>query len=85
MYMGKPILTSDLPFARTVCGDAAIYFNPLSAEDIVAKIENLLSSKTCYEDLKNRGFIRLKEFCGAEERALQYLNICKRISNNNEQ
>ena len=28
MAMGVPIITSDLDFARDVCGNAAYYFNP---------------------------------------------------------
>jgi glycosyltransferase involved in cell wall biosynthesis len=28
MYLGLPIVCPDLPFARTLCGEGAIYFNP---------------------------------------------------------
>ncbi len=34
MALGLPILTSDLDFAREVCGDAALYFDPWSAKSI---------------------------------------------------
>jgi glycosyltransferase involved in cell wall biosynthesis len=35
MACGRPILTSDRDFARWICGDAARYFDPLSARSIV--------------------------------------------------
>lgn len=35
MFHGKPILTSDLDFARDVCGEAAYYFDPLNPDSIL--------------------------------------------------
>ena len=32
MKMRRPIITTDLDFAREVCGDAALYYSPLDAE-----------------------------------------------------
>ena len=34
MFHGKTILTSDLDFARDVCGEAAFYFDPLNPQSI---------------------------------------------------
>ena len=38
MYYKKPIYTSDFDFASCVCRDAAYYFDPLDAGDILEKI-----------------------------------------------
>lgn len=38
MYHQKPILTSDLDFAKDVCGDAAFYFDPLNSDSILRSI-----------------------------------------------
>jgi len=38
MHFGVPILTSDLDFARNICDDAAVYFDPWDPGDIVEKI-----------------------------------------------
>ena len=38
MYFEKPIFTSKLDFAEVVCKDAAYYFDPLDAKDIVNTI-----------------------------------------------
>lgn len=43
MHFGCPILTSDLDFAREICGDAAIYFDPWNAESILSAIKRLAS------------------------------------------
>lgn len=37
----RVLLTSDLDFARELCGDAAIYFNPYEPQDIADKILNI--------------------------------------------
>jgi glycosyltransferase involved in cell wall biosynthesis len=38
MYFGKPIFTSNLDFAEIVCKDAAYYFDPVDANDIINTI-----------------------------------------------
>ncbi|SEW44512.1 Glycosyltransferase involved in cell wall bisynthesis [Chitinophaga sp. YR573] len=38
MYFGKPIFTSNLDFAEVVCKDAAYYFDPVDANDIIDTI-----------------------------------------------
>ena len=50
MYLDLPILCSDLPFARILCGDNAIYFNPHDISSLRKKIlelkEKLISGWT---------------------------------------
>ncbi len=36
---GSPVIASDIPVHREVCGDAAIFFNPIDINDIKKKIE----------------------------------------------
>jgi glycosyltransferase involved in cell wall biosynthesis len=38
MRYGRPIITSDLDFAREICGEAAEYFDPLDPESIFTAI-----------------------------------------------
>lgn len=82
MTMKKPILTSNLPFATSTCGDAALYFDPMNPNDIVDKIIKLVKEKSLQEDLIRRGTDRLKYFDNAEERALKYLKICEHMVSN---
>ena len=41
MSHGVPIVASDTPVNREVCGDAAVYFSPLSAEDLAQQVRAL--------------------------------------------
>lgn len=80
MFMRKPILTSNLSFATSVCGDAALYFNPLDEYDIIKKLRTVVTDLRCYETLAIKGTERLKIFLTSSERAKQYLSICSSIS-----
>ena len=42
MKCGCPVLASDIPVLREVCGDAALYFNPYHIEDIRNSIKKFL-------------------------------------------
>jgi glycosyltransferase involved in cell wall biosynthesis len=75
MRMQKPILTSDLDFAKGLCGDAALYFNPLSVQDIAAKIVMLAGSKQLQNNLIENGNKQLLKFDNYKERAKKYLEV----------
>jgi glycosyltransferase involved in cell wall biosynthesis len=60
MHFGLPILTSDLDFAREVCGDAALYFNPWDPLDIVASIQQIRSDLALRKAMIEKGFVRIK-------------------------
>ena len=83
MCMGKPILTSNLTFATTVCEEAALYFDPLNAKEIANKIVALVETPQLYKVLQKKGCERLKEFGKASDRARKYLSICQEIINRN--
>jgi glycosyltransferase involved in cell wall biosynthesis len=77
MKMGLPILTSDLVFAREVCGDAALYFDPVNAHDIAEKIVYLHENTELQENMKAEGLKRLTDFGTATERVEKYLKIAE--------
>ncbi|MDT7934747.1 MAG: glycosyltransferase [Sphingomonadaceae bacterium] len=41
MWLGLPIIAADLPYARTLCGEAAIYFDPDEATSLAAALCDL--------------------------------------------
>lgn len=41
MFVGIPIICPDLPYARNLCGDKAIYFDPDSPESLILAIKRL--------------------------------------------
>ena len=75
MIMSKPIITSDLGFARSICGDAAIYFKPKDAETAANQIERMMDDTQLKETLIVNGHKRLKKFNNPRERAKLYLDI----------
>lgn len=79
MVMRKPIMTSDLGFAHTVCKDAAIYFNPDNASEIADKIIELKKDVDLQESLKEKGIRQMAQFGSAEDRAIRILKLCKEI------
>lgn len=82
MYMQKPILTSNMSFATTVCGNAALYFNPLDERQITEKIFQIVTNVELRQMLIKSGIERFNTFPSSTERAIQYLNICSKLLNN---
>ncbi len=63
MACGCPVLVSDIPVEREVCGEAAQYFNPLDTKDIHDAICRYLDeTKEMKALLQERGYDNLKRF-----------------------
>lgn len=75
MYMNLPILTSNISFAKGICGDAAIYFDPMDANDIATAIYKLANDKVMQKELVQKGKDRLEIFDTSKIRAEKYLQI----------
>ncbi|MDC3108352.1 glycosyltransferase [Paracoccaceae bacterium] len=67
MYHRIPILTSDMWFARAVCGNAALYFDPMDENDIYKSIEKVLRDDSLKVNLIKKGLSRLSQFPSWEE------------------
>ena len=80
MVMHKPILTSDLGFAHCVCQDAAVYFNPVDAEEIADKLTGLAADQARQEDLVAKGSKLLAQFGSSEDRVREILKLCAKIA-----
>jgi glycosyltransferase involved in cell wall biosynthesis len=80
MVMKKPIITTDLGFAKSICGDAALYFKPKDAVDAADKIISLINSDLLQKKLVENGLLELIKFDTARERARKYLKICEAYS-----
>lgn len=79
MKMDKPIITSDLGFAHTVCGDAALYADPVNPNEWAARIIQLLSDPSLAQKLIQKGREEQKKFLSAKQRAERYLEICQEL------
>lgn len=76
MKMKSPIITTDLGFAKTICGSAALYFDPINAQDAYTKIMDLVGDPILYKTLLTNAEHEIVKFNSASERAAKYLEIC---------
>ena len=60
MASGLPVVAADLPYARRTCGEAALYFEPFSADELAAKIRQLAGDSLLRQELRRRGLQRVK-------------------------
>lgn len=82
MFMGKPIITTDLDFAHASCGDASLYYEPLSADSASDAIIELCSDNYLKKKLILKGKRQLKSFPKPNEKYTQINNYIKTIINN---
>lgn len=80
MIMDKPIITTDLGFARSICGDGALYFKAKDAEAAADQIERLMDDKELETILVAQGRKELKKFDSPRERAKKYIEICASLA-----
>ncbi len=62
MSYGLPVVTSSTSSLPEVGGDAALYFDPLDASDIAAKVTNALETPGLVAELNRKGRERVREF-----------------------
>jgi len=78
MASGVPVITSNLSAMPEVCGDAAIYFNPSSPEDIAEKIDQVLSNEDLRTKLIDEGLKRAASFSW-EKSAKEHLAVFEQV------
>ena len=74
MACGCPVITSNAASLPEVCGDAALYCDPYSPEDIAAKIALLMSDEALRDSLHKKGLARARQFTW-EQTARQTLEV----------
>lgn len=76
-----PLITSDLDFARELCGDGALYFEPGSADAAADAIERVLADAQLRADLQRRGAETLKaNYPSPEERWRDIVACLERVA-----
>ena len=79
MAMEKPIITSDLGFARHICGEAAVYFDPLDGKNIAEKIIQVSNNDAIKKKLTESGKDYLQSINSPYERAVSFLKISRSL------
>jgi len=82
MIMKKPIVTTNFGFATSVCGEAALYFDPKNAKSAADQIIKLVDNEILQSRLIELGEQQLKKFDEPKQRAEKYLSICKKYALN---
>ncbi len=77
MHFGVPLVTSDLDFARDICGPAALYADPLDPSALAARIHEVLSDADARARLRRAGFARVRTLPDWETRFGLYRDACR--------
>lgn len=76
---GCPIVISNIPVFKEVYGGSALYFNPLSIDDMVEKIVKIVKDEEFRQKLKEKGFINTKKYSWGSS-AKQFFEVLKKIN-----
>jgi glycosyltransferase involved in cell wall biosynthesis len=74
-----PIFTSDLDFARAVCGECAWYFDPHDAEDILRALNSAYGDAAALEKRVKEGSARVQAMPGWKETFKQYQAVLEAV------
>ena len=75
MRMGVPIVTTDLIFAKGLCGDAACYYSAINATAAAEAIYKVATNKKYANELITNGKEQLKKFDNYEQRTTKLIEI----------
>ncbi len=62
MTCGCPVICSNKSSLPEVCGDAALYFDPLNVQEITNQINQLINDSLLQNSLKQKGLERVKQY-----------------------
>lgn len=74
-----PVVAADRPYAREICGRAALYFDPLSPESLYEVIRALLADVTLQEQLRDAAAVELARFPSEREWAARWVRLAQGV------
>lgn len=80
MFMKKPIIASDMSFARDICGNSAIYCEPLNAQNYAESLNLLRENIQFKNEMIQLGTLKLKQYGSSIDRTRKYLEIIRRFA-----
>ena len=81
MRMEKPIVTTDMDFARGLCGDAACYYSAVDPQAAAEAIYKVATDKEYSKHLVKNGKNRLLTYDNYEQRVDKLIKILEEIKN----
>ncbi len=80
MKMRCPIVTTDMEFAHGLCGDAALYYSPTSAEEAANTLYTLAKDEALQAKLMEAGTAQLSNFDNYNQRSEKLIHILELLS-----
>ena len=78
MQYGCPVITSNISSLPEAAGEAALYVDPESVDDIAEKMEKLVTEPKLREDLIKKGYEQVKKFSW-EKTARETLKVLEEV------
>lgn len=78
MACGCPVIVSDASTLPEVCGDAALYIDPISIQDIKESIMRVLNDGNLQSDLRVKGLEHAKRFSWNKS-AIKHVEVFKKV------
>ena len=66
LSVGTPVLAAERPYAHDICGEAALFFDPLSASDFASQAYRLLTTTALQERITEQGKQLVAELKGRQ-------------------
>jgi glycosyltransferase involved in cell wall biosynthesis len=76
MSLGCPVVAAEVSSIPEVCGDAALYFDPLDISDITRALERILTDNALRKTLCQRGSIRVELFTWERAASQLFEHLC---------
>lgn len=80
MQFGLPILTSDRDFARHICQDAAVYFDPLDADSVARSMARMMEDGELRARLAQKGKRLISQSPTWDEIAAQFVSVLEQAA-----
>lgn len=80
MRMGKPIVTTDLEFARGLCGDAACYYSAVDPYAAAEALYNVAINPDYAKQLVENGRKQLNKYDNYEQRTEKLIGILEELA-----
>lgn len=80
MRMNVPIVTADMGFARSLCGEAAIYYAPLDAEEAAKAIFQVATDEELRVKLVANGKKQLLQYDTYEQRTNKLVDLAVKLA-----
>lgn len=78
MVMRKPIITTDLEFAKGICGDAAVYYEATSPKSAADAVYTVASDRQLQATLVANGLRRLEMFDTSKQRVDKIIELSEK-------